>query len=106
MQLQDTRSSCKLSRLGNTFPGFPKPLFPGALTCYEGEGEGRGGEIPRITQEGFGQLRSGAASPLAALRSSSVGLSEAGGAASASMLSFQSCMKGSSLMSMEQKSFS
>lgn len=58
------------------YPGLatPSQASPNqrSLTCFEGEGEGRGGEIARTSQEGFGQLRSGAASPLAALRSSSV----------------------------------
>lgn len=41
---------------------------------FKGEGEIRGEEISRITQARFGQLGSGAASPLAGLRSSSVSL--------------------------------
>lgn len=31
VQLEDKRSSCKLSRLHKTLPGFPKPAFPGGL---------------------------------------------------------------------------
>lgn len=31
MQLEDKRSSCKLSRLDKTLPGFPKAAFPGGL---------------------------------------------------------------------------